>query len=538
MKKEGINMFRILLVDDEPIVRLTIRSLGDWKSHGFEIVHEASDGVDALESFKLPGNVDIVLTDISMPKMNGIELIKNIRELDKNMPIIVLSAYNDYQFVREAFKLGIQDYILKSDLAFDPLLKLLEKAAEMISDMQRSNSESISKNNYLKHKLLEDILHGNIPEDVNTKVKTYAIGIAPVNIAVAVFSVDDCKLLEEKHDDAVLSKISTSICNIFAQKILEYKLGEFVRLSRYKYVFIVSFENEKSGLKITQNLNSFVSNIKYTLSELLNISVTVGLSSMQNGYGNIPALFKQAEDATELKLIYGKGKIICHQDIRSFSNTNDSNIYGREKALLSALESEDEGSVKEELKKLADIIIGLKLSGIHQIYNLYLELIYIIFSYLNTKDIKPEDIFGKEVNFHEKIYTFETLSEISNFMENLLSFIISELKDKNKGLSKKLKRATDYIKSHFNEDISLTLVSRNLQVSEAYLSRLFTKETGETFINYLTRLRIEKAKDLLKSSDLTINEISQLVGYYNQEHFSRVFKKYEGCSPNRYRNGS
>ncbi len=529
-------MLKILLVDDEPIVHLTIKSLGDWKSYGFEITHQSPNGADALETFRLKRNFDIIITDISMPKMNGIELIKNIREVDENIPIIVLSAYNDYQFVREAFKLGVHDYILKSDLAFDSLLKLLEKAAKIISDIHRSNIESISKNKYLRYKLLEDMINGNIPEDVDDKVKTYNICIAPVNVAVTVFLVDNYKLFEEKQDNAVLEKISTSISNIFIQKILEYKLGEFVQLSKYKYAFIVSFEREKSMLKTNQNLNSFVSNIKYTLSELLNISVTVGISNIQNGYGSIPALFKQAEDATELKLIYGKGKIIRYQDIQNFSSDNGSNIYGKGKALLKALESEDESSVKEELRKFTDSIIRLNISDTHQIYNLYIELIYIIFSYLNEKDIRIEDIFGKEVNFYEKIYKFETISEISNFMENVLSFIVSEIKEKNRGLSKKLKKAMDYIKSNFNEDISLTLVSKHLQVSEAYLSRLFKKETGENFINYLTDLRVEKAKDMLKSTDLTINEISQLVGYYNQEHFSRVFKKYEGCSPNRYRN--
>jgi two-component system, response regulator YesN len=104
-------MFRILLVDDEPIVRLTVSSLGDWRNYGFEIAYESADGADALENFKLLHNFDIILTDISMPKLNGIELIKSIREIDKNIPIIVLSAYNDYQYVRDAFKLGVHDYI-------------------------------------------------------------------------------------------------------------------------------------------------------------------------------------------------------------------------------------------------------------------------------------------------------------------------------------------------------------------------------------------------------------------------------------------
>ncbi len=528
-------MLKIILVDDEPIVRLTIQTLGPWQNYGFQFAFEAAGGQEALEQLKTNPGIDIVLTDISMPKMNGIELIRQVKTIDPNIPIIVLSAYNDYPYVREAFKLGVQDYILKSDLSFESLLKLFEKIKENIDTTNRYLKEINDNTVLLKQKVIEDLVTG-VPINISgEKLESLHIKIKKTNNVVCLFDVDDYKLQEDKYDSEVLAKINHSITSIFSQKIMEYNTGEVLCLFKGRYVLIANFEGEHSSAVMFQKLNQFINDIKYSLSELLNISVTVGVSAFADGIENIPSLYQQAAWTIQFRLIWGKGKTIHQQDILNITNTAQINISSFKKDLLAAIENLDPTQVQTISNHLKQYIVGLNPVKINVVYSLYIEIIDYVLNYLIGKDLHPDDILLQELDFYHKINEYETIDEISQFLENILLKIIEELRQKNENIPLKLKKAREYIRAHFQKNISLKSVAEYLNVSEAYISRLFTKEMGESFINYVTHLRIEKAKELLKNSDLSINEISERIGYYNQEHFSRVFKKHEGCSPNKYR---
>lgn len=530
-------MYNILLVDDEPIVRLQIRTLDDWSHYGYEIAFEAQNGLEAIEWLDQPGaRCDVLLTDISMPKMSGIELIQKVREVDKHIPIIVLSSYNDFQYVRDAFKLGVQDYVLKSELTSGQLLKLLQKAAETIADTHRSKMVKLDNLSVLAHSLLQDSLNGIVPENIKEKINTYELRLSACNIIIALFSIDDFRLLGERHGNEVLIRLNNSVLAIFSQKLKEYGIGEYVSLKNGIFAVIASFEDEKSSLRIMEKFNTFISAVKESLSQMLNISVTVGVSSINNGYDSIPMLFKQAQNAMALKLIYGKGKVIHQHDIKSIPAAGESSAPGMESKLLQAIESADNDRIRQELKQLSRHIVSLEPSNLNAVYDFYLQLIYSVLYHFSKKDIKPEDVFGKEVNFYDRMTKFETIDEINVFIENITMYLAEEIREKSENIPARIKKAKEYMKAHFHENISLKLVSDHLQISETYLSTLFTKEIGESFISYLTRLRIDKAKELLKTTNMTINEISECVGYYNQEHFSRIFKKHESVSPNKFRN--
>ncbi|HBF36612.1 MAG TPA: hypothetical protein DDW50_04760 [Firmicutes bacterium] len=528
-------MLKIILVDDEPIVRLTIQTLGPWQNYGFQFAFEAANAQEALEQLKSGASIDMVLTDITMPKMNGIELIRQVKTINPNLPIIVLSAYNDYPYVREAFKLGVQDYILKSDLSFAALLKLFEKVKENIGLTNRHLKEITDNTVLLKQKILNDLLAGVPVSAFREKLEPLAIKIRNTHNVVCLFDVDDYKLQEDKYDSEILAKINNSIANVFSQKIMEYNIGEVLALSKERYVLIANFEGEHSSAVMFQKLNQLINDIKYSLSELLNISVTVGVSAFADGLENIPSLYRQAVQAIQFRLIWGKGKTIHQQDLLNIKNTAQIDISSFKKELFAALESSDTSRAQSILKNFKQSIIELNPAKINGVYNLYIEIIYSVFNYLSGKDIHPDDIMDQELDFYHKINAYETIDEMNQFLESLLLKIMLELKQKNENIPLKLKKAREYIRAHYHENISLKSVAQYLAVSEAYLSRLFSKEMGESFINYVTHLRIEKAKELLKNSNLSINEISEQVGYYNQEHFSRVFKKHEGCSPNKYR---
>ncbi len=529
-------MHRILLIDDEPLVRMTIKSLGPWEKYGFQMASEAHDGIDALDKLKTEKSFDIILTDISMPRMSGIEVIRQIRQWDDQIPIVVLSAFNDYPFVREAFKLGIQDYILKSELNFDSLLKLLQKSSDLIAAAKQNHDQEQSNHVYLKQKFMEDLLNGLLPDDIEHKIAAYQIQITKANLTVSIISVDNYKVMEDKYDSVVLTNINLSILNVFNQKSAEFKMGEFIVIGKGKYVLISSVDHENSMAVVHRKLSYFLNNVKHALSMFLNISVTIGVSSVQNGYQHIPYLYTQALAANELKLLYGKGKIIYEHDLSQIENTSHGSLTDKEKEIIQALFSKDPHQLKAEIQNMVKYTKSLNLLNVNMAHSLYLEFIYIVMGHLYQKDIFAEDIFKKDINFLEQMTQYETLDDMNGYLEHILLSIFDEISHRYENVSSKIRKSKEYMKKHYREDITLKSVSEHIQASEAYLSRLFSSETGESFISFLTRLRIDAALDLLKNSQLTIQQISEQIGYANPEHFSRIFKKNIGCSPNKFRN--
>lgn len=529
-------MYRILVVDDEPFVRLTIKSIADWQQYGFEIACEASDGLDAFEKAENGVEFDILLTDISMPRMNGIELIKAIRGMDENIPVIVLSAYNEYNFVREAFKLGAVDYVLKSDITAKSMLKLFEKAADFIRDRKQIRNDEKIRKDIMRNKLVNDLIKGINLSNAGNLANKCDLRISSKNITVLVFRIDGYSLLEENHDYVVLSNLNNSILNIMNQKRNEFNIGEIISISSREYVYIMSFENHNSFLEIERKVNTIAGSIRYTLSEYLNISATVGLSSIENGYENIPNLYRRALEAASLRLIYGKGRIINQNDLNALPDTCENRLYDRGRHLVNALENSDRSLLEKELHNFFSFVEGQNLTDINMAYSLYIQIIYIVVNYLNEKGIKIDEVFGGNINFYDKIARLETINDMNNWVSNIMFYLFNEIAERNSSKSHKLKKAIDFIKNNYTDNINLKIVSDYVEVSDAYLSRIFTREMNESFISYVTRLRLDKAKKLMKETNLSLYEISERVGYENQEHFSRVFKKYVGVSPSRYRN--
>ena len=529
-------MYRILLIDDEPLIRLTIKSLGPWESHGFEIASEACDGLDAFEKFNHEGNdFDLIVTDISMPKMNGLELIREIRILNTMKPIIVLSSYNDFKLVREAFKLGIQDYVLKSELDFNTLLSLFKKTTHLGDSNKKNHLITQKSIQFYKQKFLENIILGNIQPDNEGQFESFNINIPKVNITVAVLTIDNYKTLENNLDAFALGNIIESVHKLLLQKADEYKLGEAVKIEESKYVFICGFANENSIANVFQKVSSFLSNFKHACGMLLNVSLTIGISDVDNGYDKIPMLYKQAVLANNLKIVNGKGNIYFQQNLIKAvppANYEEITFSQHERDLMDALYNLDENKIEESLNSIFKVLKSHP--DINKVLHTYLAIFLKTIGYLQRNTFF---VYDNDIAIVEEMGLFETIEEIHHYIKFKFLDIYKQIKESHTHSTSKINIVKEYLRHNYYRDLSLKSVSEYIHVSESSLSRLFST-TGETFISYLTKIRIEKAKELLKNDTLTIQEVSEAVGYVNQEHFSRIFKKYTGYSPIKFRNGN
>lgn len=532
-------MHKVLIVDDEPVVSLAIKSLINWEDYDISMEFEASNGKQALKILEENRDIEIVLTDINMPVMDGLELIIAIKEMKLFPCIIVLSAYKDYGLVRNAFKLGVNDYILKTELDADSLLKLLNSVISKIDKEKKSNliivnnKKSDSDMKIIKERVLKYLIEQKETEDSLRRFGDNNIRIDSNNIITCFLWVDDYSVIEERYKTTTLKPFISSVLNAIYQIINILNQGEAISLSPQEYVLFLSFP-KTDLINIKDSTANVLKDIKQSLFNYVNINVSIGVSSIGYGYGDIRNLFLQAEKNARLRLVFGKRRVIYPEDAVCIENEKSQSIIEKAKEFILALKEENTEKTMTELDMLFGYIASFKNEKIETIYMYYTEIIFLIIQLINEMGGETAKVFGKEINFYEKITKFETCQEINIWIENMVVWVLEYIKDKKSSkVSYTIARALEFIRSNYHdENISIKMISSFVGLSENYFSVIFAKEVGEPFKDYIIRLRINKAKELMEQTNMKIYEICESIGYKNVEHFSRIFKKVTGHSPN------
>ncbi len=534
-------MHRVLVVDDEPIVRVALKTLVNWESCGYIFDLEASNGKQALALIDGNPDVKILVTDLKMPVMDGFELISEVKKRGLDMQIVVLSGYNDYDLVRHAFKLGANDYILKSEMDPDNIVKLLDDLAGHF-DTKAAGAPAISDNSrdmkYEKDEFLLQLLEKGKPEEIRSKAAGLGIRLSERNLAVCFLWVDNYQTVIERYGNGNLKPMIASISNGIYQVLNEAGMGEAVSISPQEYAVFLSFDSVSlSGIRSI--LSEVLGKIMYALSNYFNIKVSIGVSAVKSGFDSIGELYGEAEANAKLRFVLGKGRIIYPEDtgsILSRESADEGRVIGHEGEFISALGDNGKERVFCELEKLLDRIGKIKFDKIEKAHGYYMELLFVMIKYLNDIGEDSEDIFGKEVDFYYKIMQFETLEEINIWIRNITAFLQDHLENKKEiKVNRLIARAREFVKANYN-NVTLKTVSEYVGLSEGYISKMFTQNLGMTFSDYLANIRISKAKELIADTNLKVYEICYMVGYESVEHFSRVFKKITGHSPNSFKN--
>lgn len=533
-------MNKILIVDDEPFIRASIKSLCNWQDYGFSIDYEASNGRQAIDLIQENPEIIIVITDINMPVMDGLQLISEIRKLNKNIETFVLSAYNDYKLVREAFKFGARDYILKTELDKDIILKLLKESSVRIEGIKTSsavfdnNHENEQNFNYLKELLIKDLLDGSNMDTLEKRISQFRLRIGQRNSVVYFICIDDYELIKQKYNSQSLSTFSISVVSTIYMALSTINNGEAICISPQDFVVCLSFEMV-STLNIYYELNKAALTIKQFLSDYLSLSVTIGVSNIMDGYKNFPKLLAESEFNARLRFICGKGKIIFPKSAELMSSTGDYETEETGTKFIDLLKEADRDSVFNKLDVLFNYVRRKDIANIDGIYAEYLQILFEIMFYIHDAGKSTEEVFGEDINFFEKIKKYETMEEIEIWIKNITDWVIDYFhSEKNVRIRREVEKGMEFIKANYFEDLTLKIVSDSVGLSESHFSRIFIKHTGHSFTEFLTFIRIEKAKELMSSTDMKIYEIAAKVGYSSTEHFSRMFKKVTGSSPNNY----
>ncbi|MDR6882459.1 helix-turn-helix domain-containing protein [Bacillus sp. 3255] len=529
-----------MIVDDEPIVRLTMHQLIVWKELDMEIVAEAADGVEALAILQVRNDIDILLVDIQMPRMNGIELLGAIQSIDsmkKPIPII-LSAYCDFRYVREAFILGAFDYIVKVDMDEGSILSVLQKARQQLKKLGASNVSQVIYEVKEEKVDPDKVITGLLTLDIQSNVMEYSRIVSEVcdwlgeinQVAVALSLYSPAEMISKT---AIKQTIRTEMDSAFLKHIVHCEDANEI-------VILLTVPQLRSETAIRKLIHTTLSLIKTRLEQYMNVRVAMGISDTVDGSMHWQKLINQARSLVSLSFFEGYDKFFYPESkIKSCLEISADlriTLKARGIEIVRLLELENAPLWELEFDQYVKLLKEKARFDVHEIRLILTDFLWELSSLLYTREVQWGGVFDHSHPF-EQIKEFHTLEDTLQWIKQVCSDIyryIHELSPKVNSPYSIVEKAKEFIHQHYCEDLSLGMVSQWVGVSENYLSRLFMKNVGESFIQYVTNLRIEESKRLLKKG-YKIMDLSEKIGYMNSEHFSRVFKKVTGVSPRAYR---
>lgn len=530
-------MYKVMIVDDEVLARVGIKSLIDWGQHGFEVVGEAENGEKAL---KLAAETmpDIIITDIKMPMMNGVELIREAVLQEMDIRFIVLSSYDDFQYVKEAMRAGAEDYLIKLELQPEQLLEVLNSLKPLI-DKDRAGKEekpypvhlerslSILRDNFLRELLIG---RNYSREEVTGWAREYGLHLHEEQIVCYAIQPDSFEVYNKyTHEDVHL--LDFAMLNVVEEILPVYIKGYAVQTADREISVLITCSKGESLKR--EELHQLEASIIHAMKTYLNISVTMGLSGIHKGYPSIRQAYREASTAVARRFSFPPGSTISYDEVRDFQ-TVELELKEEMKELEKALLLEDPERVAHWIGTINGKIHATPYVSRENAAAFCSALLYMTESVFDGRRPAGNSSASREVYLHQKLSQISSLADLSLWFVELEEVLTEIMVSANES-SRLIRSVKGYIQEHYSEEISLEILAHQMNISPNYLSNLFKKETGENLIEHVTRVRIGRAAELLKTTDLKIYEIGKRVGYENEHYFSRVFKKVTGISPNRYR---
>ena len=516
-------MYKVLVVDDEELICMGIKhKIQRLKNPEIGEIFIAFDGHEALR-LVLSIHPQIIITDMSMPGMNGLDLIKKVLTHFPDVKFIVLSGYDDFLFVKPAFKMGIVDYILKP-ARINKLRDVLELAIQTIKgkEIQEKKQEMDTCKSHrakIENALNRVLFKGNLPDSDLQKVFEGLEIIFPYKyFCICIFTLDNNSLKLEEEDELNCRIMET--INWFCDS-KDISVVEFYCYDN-NHVTILNCLSEKYYKTLMECLEKVSSQLMENMCPYFLFSI----SGIQEGVSSLISLYRQAEEALKYRIFNVSGSIIEYGIIKS--NKHDIEFYDK---TFRKLEKEIRSCTNDKASDCIDEIFNrdtLKNYSIYAVQKLYTKVADIIMEVMNEANMQGNKFIFKD------FYSHKTLCDLKIYLKNTIFQLIKSIK-MNFSEESFLDDVKKILEGNLHRDTDMTVVANMMNINYSYFSKVFKRKTGVKFSEYLTRIRMEKAKDMLCNSAFKINEIAPITGYANPKNFTRAFKKYYGVSPKMYK---
>ncbi len=529
-------MYNVMIVDDEPVIKQGLLCFINWELLDCRVVCDAQNGISAKE--KLASHaIDIVLTDIKMPGMDGLELSKFIHDNYPAVKVIILTAFADFSYAQSAIQYNVVDFVIKTNptetipAAIKKAKTLILQEKENESKLKQMEQKVNTRMSEIRENFFKDVFNGIIIDRALLEDKINELEINIENYYVVLFDIHSISNQNSLISPEDYHKFLKSVSNLLSMAFKSYSRYT-VAVDRTLLAAIISFQSRNVPVN-TQSLLMTCNEILSMADSFMRFTVSIGISQMQQSYQTLPVAFQEAKDA--LKGIFyndnhvsvfmpatGAAPMSAGQPHYFAEKIVDNLKLHKSSEALACLESLMK-QYKNNKEPIENIKVACMLIASH------------CYRLLAGFRLSAPDIADSEPEIYKQIQASRNIQSLIDILRPIIESISHILASDCDSFSYLIKEAQNYIRNNYSKNINLQTIADHIHVNGSYLSRLYKKETGESIVDAINKHRIDAAKILLKNPSTKVFEVARSVGIEDPAYFTHVFTKYTGVSPKEFK---
>ncbi|UOE94953.1 response regulator transcription factor [Alkalihalobacillus sp. LMS39] len=518
-------MWSVVIVDDDNKVLRGMKKVIPWEKLNCQWVGEAQNGKAGIEIIEKT-QPDIIITDIYMPVMNGLEMIQELKQTEFDSKVIILSGYNDFEYARQAMRLRIDDYLSKPasiDTITDVLYKVIEnleqerKEKEKVVELRQKVSiyEPLLEKQWVKSVISGTADVWNTPTEVQSLVRKWETK----NHIILAMTYDESVETSCLQSDWDLFRFAAS--NII-EEVTEQFFDDFEYIEHHVFQSSICLHLDKEETNIEATIEEYKRIIESKFQDCLQVQATIKVGTMKEDWREIPssmkdALFPGAREEAESKEV--PQHLLWSQSMQVSQKLSEAIRYADYDKACQLINDYFANVEKYPFHKKVAVRIGIEMWTV-MTYSLY------------DIGIKNDEMYANDFDLYQELSDKSSWDEVRHYLnENVKRMCSHQQWEENSKHRKLVEQMIAYVQNHLSENITLQDIANELYISRNYLGQIFKNIVGESFKNYMTRARMEVAKKMIQEGNYLIYEVSEKVGYVNPAYFTTTFKKYTGYTP-------
>ncbi|CAM3991915.1 response regulator [Cohnella lubricantis] len=522
---------KVLLADDEIPILKNLQIVVPWEELGLEVIGTAKNGEIALELAR-EHRPHLILCDIRMPVMDGIEFLKALREFDSDTEVIMMTGYQDFSYVRSVIRYEVRDYVLKP-IDYEELAQTISRLASGIRERSEEQQSIQREWRQVFHLAYEKVLYDLLNDVGGNSSKPFlpyrGLGGDELNFVMMLVDVEEYSRKEWLWNEKERKLWNFAIHNVLQENLQSFEVPHSVLQVR-SGEWCVLIELESPDVFELEQCRAWAAELRQAVGRYLKLGIRVALHAMPVPLERLARVYKQLQRSLHLERSSDGGILVPVRSTKGLQEETQK-LWDRIEEMVTGLKRCDRRKTETALKDLNESFLRLPETSIERVEPI---LHYICLHLI--REMRSMDVIGRqdEMDYWSQIDRSpgirETLALINRLVDQSITSVM-----KKKTSDVLMLSAKDYIERNLSSDLSIDMLADYLGISGSYFSLLFKQHFGDTFVEYVTKQRMEMAKSMLALSDKSVTHIGQMVGYGERRYFTRVFSKYTGMLPSEYR---